>query len=529
MTVSEFFAKLNSGTTWSAGVSFKRAAPLPLERYAVHASLADAERYASENAVAYPGQLLAVVEATGTGVYYIDQNMALQPVGIIPTGDGKTVSVTEDGVISLYGMDGTFEAAKSYQPVYKDGKLTWVELSATTVEGLKALVEGLRTDVDAINAKIGEVAEDKTVVEMIEDAQEAATYDDTALAGRVKAIEDDYLKAADKTTLESAIATAKTEAIEEAVASVLGEGVNEDFDTLKEVADWILSDTSGAAALITRVSTIENDYLKGADKTELQGAIDDLEELVGTLPEGATSTNVVAYIQEVVDGLKIGDYAKAADLAALAGRVTTLEGKVRTLEEVGAEKNVIHSANEAEFTVTDRQLGIKAVAMDKVTGLPDALSKKVSVQEGYRLISDKEAEKLEKLVLGDDGEVSVSGTIAAGNVDGLDQWITDRAATLKGLSENNLTDALKEKIQESQANVIEAVKVGGTTLAVGADKSVDIPAATKAALGAVKGSEAENGVAVAADGTMSVNSVNVNKLVQTEGDTLVLDGGSAAN
>jgi hypothetical protein len=530
MTVSEFFTKLNSGATWSAGVSFKRAASLPLERYAVHASYAEAEAYASTNAVAYPGQILAVVETTGTSIYYIDQNMALQPVGVIPAGDGKTISVSDDGVISLYGIDGSLEEAKSYQPVYRNGALTWVELSSTTVEGLQTLIEGLRTDVDAINAKIGTVEENKTVVQMITEAQEAATYDDTALSGRVTAIENDYLKTADKTALQSEISTAKAEAISEAVAAVVGEGTSADFDTLKEIADWILSDTTGAASLVTRISAIESDYLKTADKTALQGEIDALETLVGALPEGAVSTNVVDYIQEAINGLKIGDYAKASELTALAERVTTLEEKVAALETVGAEKNVINSVDEAEFTVdSTRKLSVKEIAMDKITGLPAALEQKVSVQAGYRMITDAEGEKLEKLVLSEDGTVEVSGTIAAGNVDGLESWITTRAATLKGLSENNLTDSLKTKIESSQANVIEIVKVNGVAVEVSAeDKSVNIPMATAAALGVVKGTDAENGIAVADDGTMSVNSVNVNKLVQTEGDSIVLDGGNSA-
>lgn len=530
MTVSEFFTKLNSGATWSAGVSFKRAASLPLERYAVHASYAEAETYASTNAVAYPGQILAVVETTGTSIYYIDQNMALQPVGVIPAGDGKTISVSDDGVISLYGIDGSLEEAKSYQPVYRNGALTWVELSSTTVEGLQTLIEGLRTDVDAINAKIGTVEENKTVVQMITEAQEAATYDDTALSGRVTVIENDYLKTADKTALQSEISTAKAEAISEAVAAVVGEGTSADFDTLKEIADWILSDTTGAASLVTRISAIESDYLKTADKTALQGEIDALETLVGTLPEGAVSTNVVDYIQEAINGLKIGDYAKASELTALAERVTTLEEKVAALETVGAEKNVINSVDEAEFTVdSTRKLSVKEIAMDKITGLPAALEQKVSVQAGYRMITDAEGEKLEKLVLSEDGTVEVSGTIAAGNVDGLESWITTRAATLKGLSENNLTDALKTKIESSQANVIEIVKVNGVAVEVSAeDKSVNIPMATAAALGVVKGTDAENGIAVEDDGTMSVNSVNVNKLVQTEGDSIVLDGGNSA-
>ena len=59
------------------------------------------------------------------------------------------------------------------------------------------------------------------------------------------------------------------------------------------------------------------------------------------------------------------------------------------------------------------------------------------------------------------------------------------------------------------------------------DKAVDIPLATAEKLGVVKSSAAENKVAVAEDGTMEVNNVNVNKLIQTEGESLILNGGAA--
>ena len=57
---------------------------------------------------------------------------------------------------------------------------------------------------------------------------------------------------------------------------------------------------------------------------------------------------------------------------------------------------------------------------------------------------------------------------------------------------------------------------------------VTIPLATATVLGLVKGSTAENKVAIEADGTMIVSSVNVNKLVQTADDVLILNGGNAA-
>ena len=46
-------------------------------------------------------------------------------------------------------------------------------------------------------------------------------------------------------------------------------------------------------------------------------------------------------------------------------------------------------------------------------------------------------------------------------------------------------------------------------------------------MGVATSSADENKVAVAEDGSMEVNSLNMSKLVQSEGDTLVLDGGTA--
>ena len=40
----------------------------------------------------------------------------------------------------------------------------------------------------------------------------------------------------------------------------------------------------------------------------------------------------------------------------------------------------------------------------------------------------------------------------------------------------------------------------------------------------IPSSEKENQVKVLSDGTMEINSLNITKLVQTEGDTLILDG-----
>ena len=79
----------------------------------------------------------------------------------------------------------------------------------------------------------------------------------------------------------------------------------------------------------------------------------------------------------------------------------------------------------------------------------------------------------------------------------------------------------------AQANVIEKVQVNGTDLPI-SGKAVNLPIATAVALGVVRGSADENKVAVDGNGIMEVNSLNVMKLVQTDGDTLIINGGTSS-
>ena len=74
--------------------------------------------------------------------------------------------------------------------------------------------------------------------------------------------------------------------------------------------------------------------------------------------------------------------------------------------------------------------------------------------------------------------------------------------------------------------MLESVKLNGQALPV-SEKAVDIPIASSTVLGVVKGINVENGVGINGDGTMVINKLNVNKLVQTEGDELILNGGNS--
>ena len=278
---------------------------------------------------------------------------------------------------------GILAQAKSYA----DGKDTAIAAAKTAADAAQA-------DVNALEAKVGTVPEGKTVVQMIADAQAAATYDDTALKGRVsniekdylkaadktelsnaisgidtaykaadtalsnrvKAIEDDYLKASDKTELAKSIADVKSDVDTFLNAADIG---GEAIDTLKEIQNYISSDGTAAAEMTGKIGALETTVGKAADgenpATGLVKAVADNTSAIAaekSRAEGAEADlaqadidNLAAakkYADDAITALKIGDYAKQSDLDAHTGDTTvhitaeertkwnTAEGKAHT-------------------------------------------------------------------------------------------------------------------------------------------------------------------------------------------------------
>ena len=155
----------------------------------------------------------------------------------------------------------------------------------------------------------------------------AKTYADglnTTMNGRVQSLET---KVGDNNSgLVKDVAVLKGEAnVEGSVAYQIAQivaGADTRFDTLKEIADWILNDTTGA--------------------TKMANDIAGLKTLVGTLPQDATSTNVVDYIAEYVsaqlEASDLSQYAKATDFNALKEVVgDDTKGIVKGLADVTAK------------------------------------------------------------------------------------------------------------------------------------------------------------------------------------------------
>ena len=93
------------------------------------------------------------------------------------------------------------------------------------------------------------------------------------------------------------------------------------------------------AGLETKISAAD------AKAAAAQTAADNLKTYVGTIPEGATSTDVVSYVNEKTAGIATG-----ASLSALTKRVGTAEGKITAAE--GNITNLSGRADAVEGKVT---------------------------------------------------------------------------------------------------------------------------------------------------------------------------------
>ncbi|MBQ8570260.1 MAG: hypothetical protein IJ444_01980 [Kiritimatiellae bacterium] len=297
--------------------------------------------------------------------------------------------------------------AKDYAKEYADGL-------NTTMDGRVADLEAMFGDGEG------------TVEAQIEAAVAAEKADreaaDNALSGRVKAIEDDYLKAADKTALQDQI-TANAGDIAD-----LNELVGD-----KSVATQI-SEAVAAEAEIARaaekanadaIDAIEKDYLKAADKTELQGNIDTVSAAVERLTNGVSADEVdgvndlIAYVNEhgtEVTGMKEdiqdnadeiaaikADYLKAADKTALQDQITANDGDISALQTAVGTK-AAQSDLEAlagrvttvEGDLNTETTGLKA-RMTTAEADIDALENKV----GDEPVADQISAAIEALKIGD--------------------------------------------------------------------------------------------------------------------------------
>lgn len=241
--------------------------------------------------------------------------------------------------------------------------------------------------------------------------------------------------------------------------------LTQDIETLKTSLNNIYTKeqtNTAIAAAVANSAHLSRKIVESYDDIDVTA--DDAHLYIYMVPNGFQENDDKYDEYVVIDGVieKVGSWevdlsnyatkdevAKKVDSDENSRLMTLIEGDKLSRIEEGAQVNIINSISE-DFSIDDnKKLTLNTLSINKITNLQTLLNNKVDKQEGYTLLSPDDQKKLAALVVGDNNNLEISGKINAENVQGLADWLNKNAATLKGLSENNLTNDLYTKLDES--------------------------------------------------------------------------------
>ena len=335
-----------------------------------------------------------------TGAMHFKGVLAELPSDLSSYAAGDVVVVDKKEYVCAENTEG----AKEWHELGDEGSHLTKDEAATTYKTISSYDTEKATLEQNIQAAADAAAAEKTRAEGVEAELQAAINGKassetvTTLSGRVDVIANDYLKAADKTELTTAI------------------GKKADQTALDAA-------TQATTALTGRVATIEGDYLKAADKTALENAISakaaqtDLDTANGKITALETSVGKAAAGEEAATGLYKAIADEVAARQTLAGRVSANETNISALQtNVGTADD----AAEAEGSLFAR---IKKLNEDLTAGLAAAGKiDKITVNGEEVTIEDKTAKIvlpaafIDGLKAGEDNLVVTSGKLELAKV-----------------------------------------------------------------------------------------------------------------
>ena len=205
--------------------------------------------------------------------------------------------------------------------------------------GVSTLWSRVAEEVAKVDAKVTTNTTDISSLKEKVDALEKGTYDDSAVRELISANTTNIATNATAiATNTAAITTLNADAdtvgsVAHTATSIAATKVAEivanadaDFDTLKEIADWILNDTTGAADMANDIAALEAKMA------------------------GIDSTVVAKIAAELEAALKVD----GADKYALATDLSNLADRVKVLEDAGYQNAAqVGSAIDAKITALD--------------------------------------------------------------------------------------------------------------------------------------------------------------------------------
>lgn len=312
-------AKLsNLGALWDVGVAIKRTTANPLDSTFIYGTFAEAQAYAKSGATAYVGQLITVVNGSGTALYKIN-NEAGDLVRIDSlAGEAGSVTVEKletatSGYLASYVVKQGGSSVGATIDIPKD----FLVKSATTgkatakdvAEGGKLYGKGFTEGDTYLDFVINTKNNDGTDEHMYVNA--------SALV--------DVYTGKDGTTVKVTVGDDNGIAAEVKDGSLgetkLNDALKTKLSDLRSNVDTVSSDlkiettraTQAEEAIAATLKTISSDYLKSTDKNELTGLIDTAKTEAST---AVSKLNTELYTGD--NGLSAKLHKEVSDAAAAA-------------------------------------------------------------------------------------------------------------------------------------------------------------------------------------------------------------------
>lgn len=365
-------------------------------------------------------------------------------------------------------------------------------------EALTQLSNKVTVNTNNIKSIQDSLADGGSVSNAIADAKKAGT--DAATA--VSTLENGKVKA--NTEAIAAINNAETGILKQAknyadgkdaaIAEAKQAGINAAAQVTSLEFGQVKKNTIAIAGINSKIGTITTGktLVETIEDAKIAATYDDKEV------RGLIKSNT-----DAIDVLNGGDTIEGSVAKSVKDAINDFATKVSEDGTVNTFKELVDyvAAHGSEYTDAIADIAANKSAIKTLNGT------------GTGSVSKAVNDAIDGLHIGDYAKsADVENTYVKKN--GTDRLFTAaEAAKLAGIAEG------------AQVNVIESIKLNGTALSIDA-KAVNIPLVTADTAGIVISSASENTISYA-NGIGTVNSLNVNKLAQTEGDVLIIDGGKA--
>jgi hypothetical protein len=348
----KFFNAKEIGSLWDVAVSLKRGNPLPIDADSVFNSEHKLIEYIGDKVttVAYPGQIVAVVNEDSTKIFYIDQNLDYKPI----SEELDAYTKSEIDALEVTINESIADALKSAKE-YADGKVYDDTKVKEDILAADNKAQGAVNRIDAVE-KAGYQTSSQVSTAIVNALTDY--YNKTQVDGIVEELEG-AISSIPKFKIEVVESTASVTNPDSATVYLVPDN---DPTTADVYDEYIYVDKTKTFELLGKQTLDLSGYATKEYAREQATAVDEKYNDVVDALKVAVGDATSGLVKDVND-------LKSVDIANLIS--------VAKQEAITAAANAVpvKSAKSGELAIADNgELSVVEIAQSKVAGLVDALA-----------------------------------------------------------------------------------------------------------------------------------------------------------